>query len=387
MDFRSRDRYRQAVEELAEPTGDGQLRVALKAVERARQVAEKAPDARGAHVGYHLIGRGRRQFEKGVARDPGLRLRVRREFFRHATPGYLGSIAVGTAALVATAILYAYTRGWRGPSLALVALLALVPASELTIQLVQRIIGNLIPPRRLPRIDLDRVPASARTMVIVPTLLDSVERVEDLASHLEIQALGNLDPHIHFAILSDFADAVETRPRDADPRGGARIDAQRQARGGRRQSFFLFHRFRQWNEGRAVDGVGAQRGKIEEFNRLLRGATTRASPCRSATSRSCRRSATASPSTAIRACRALGASADRHHHAPAQSADVRSGGRPRHRGLRDPPAARQRHVHDAAGSLFARLYSGTPASSVYDRGLRHLPGPVRRRHLHRQGAL
>ena len=37
MDFRSRDRYRHAVEELAEPTGEGQLRVALKSVERARQ--------------------------------------------------------------------------------------------------------------------------------------------------------------------------------------------------------------------------------------------------------------------------------------------------------------------------------------------------------------
>src|SRR6185436_7296981 len=108
MDFRSRDRYRHAVEELAEPTGDGQLRVALKAVERARQVAEQTPDARGAHVGFHLIGRGRRQFEKGIARDPGLRLRVRREVFRHATPGYLGSVAIGTAALVAAAVVYAH---------------------------------------------------------------------------------------------------------------------------------------------------------------------------------------------------------------------------------------------------------------------------------------
>ena len=46
MDFRSRDRYRHAVEELAEPTGEGQMRVALKSVERARQVAER--DARRA---------------------------------------------------------------------------------------------------------------------------------------------------------------------------------------------------------------------------------------------------------------------------------------------------------------------------------------------------
>jgi cyclic beta-1,2-glucan synthetase len=37
MDFRSRDRYRHAVEEFADPTGDDQLRVALKSVERARR--------------------------------------------------------------------------------------------------------------------------------------------------------------------------------------------------------------------------------------------------------------------------------------------------------------------------------------------------------------
>ena len=42
MDFLSRDRQRQAVEELAEPTGEAQIRVALKAVETARQVAAQS---------------------------------------------------------------------------------------------------------------------------------------------------------------------------------------------------------------------------------------------------------------------------------------------------------------------------------------------------------
>ena len=83
--------------------------------------------------------------------------------------------------------------------LAAVVLLTLVPTSELTIQILQRLIGRFIPPRRLPRLDLARIPESARTMVIVPTILDSVERARDLVAHLEVQALGNLDPHIHFA--------------------------------------------------------------------------------------------------------------------------------------------------------------------------------------------
>ncbi len=51
MDFLSRDRYRQAVEELSEPTGEAQIRVALRAVESARQAAESGqPADLAAHV-------------------------------------------------------------------------------------------------------------------------------------------------------------------------------------------------------------------------------------------------------------------------------------------------------------------------------------------------
>ena len=278
MDFRSRDRYRHAVEELAEPTGEDQLRVARKSVERARRIGERTPDSRGAHVGYHLIGAGRRDFEQSVAWVPNLRQRVRRLFFHFATPGYLGTIAVGTAVLVGAAMAYAYVFGWRGASLAFVALLTVVPASELTIQVLQRVISFLIPPRRLPRLDFDRIPESARTMVIVPTIFDSVERVNDLVAHLEVQALGNLDPYIHFAILSDFRDAPsETQPRDDEILSAARagIEALNRRHGnGRADRFFLFHRLRQWNEREGLwMGWERKRGKIEEFNRLLRGAT------------------------------------------------------------------------------------------------------------------
>ena len=278
MDFRTRDRYRRAVEELAEPSGEGQLRLALKSVEHARQIANKAPDARAAHVGYHLIGAGRRRFEASVAWRPGITERIRRSFFRHATGAYLGGIAAGVCALVIPAVAYAYAHGWRRSWLVAVGLLALVPASELTVQILQRIISYLIPPRPLPRFDLEQVPATARTMVIVPTILTSIERADELVAHLEVQALGNVDPHIHFALLTDFPDAPsEVLPGDADILGTARagIEALNAKYGdGQANRFFLFHRFRQWNAREGLwMGWERKRGKIEEFNRLLRGAT------------------------------------------------------------------------------------------------------------------
>ncbi len=276
----SRDRYRHAVEELAEPTGEAQLRVALKAVERARQVAERTPGERSAHIGFYLIGGGRRQFERGIGWTPSLRLRIRRLFFRHATSGYLGTIALGTAGLVsyrAHTCLPMRTAA-RGSMLIWLALLAVVPASELTIQIVQRIVSDMIPPRRLPRLELSSIPDDARTMVIVPTILDSVERARGLIEHLEVQALGNHDPNLHFALLTDLRDAAtETLPRDAEILDAARsgIEAlNRKHSDGRGSRFFLFHRTRQWNRQEGLwMGWERKRGKIEEFNRLLRGAT------------------------------------------------------------------------------------------------------------------
>ncbi len=79
--------------------------------------------------------------------------------------------------------------------------------------------------------------------MVVPTLLTSVEGVERLLEHLEVLALGNLDPHVHFAILGDFADAAaRDMPEDAAILAAARsgIEALNARLGeGRGDRFFL----------------------------------------------------------------------------------------------------------------------------------------------------
>src|SRR5205814_10212586 len=220
------------------------------------------PDARNAHIGYYLIGEGRQQFEQGIGWEPSRTVRLRRAFFRHATPGYLGTIAIGTAVFVAAAVGYARAYGVTWPTMVAVALLTVVPMSELTIQILQRLIARFIPPRRLARLDLGRIPETARTMVIIPTILDSVERARDLVAHIEVQALGNLDPQIHFAILSDFTDAdADTLAPDAEILAAAAegIKARNAKHGDDGPDrCFLFHRTRQWN---AQEGLwmGAER--------------------------------------------------------------------------------------------------------------------------------
>jgi cyclic beta-1,2-glucan synthetase len=279
MDFASRDRYRHAVEELAEPTGEAQVRVALRAIESARQAFEThGIEARPAHVGFHLIAAGRPGLEVDVAYHPRFKERARRTLFRHATPFYLGSIAGLTALGVALAVVAARAHGAPAWSWPWVGALALLPASEFAVALAQRAVHRAVRPRTLPRLDLrDGVRESAQTVVIVPTLLSSIESARVLVERLEVHALANLDPRIHFALLTDFPDAAaEHLPGEEEILAAARegIEALNAhyapAVVGR---FFLFHRARRWNDSEGVwMGWERKRGKLEEFNRLLRGA-------------------------------------------------------------------------------------------------------------------
>ncbi len=280
MDFPSRDRYRQSVEELSEPTGEAQVRVALRAVESARQAGERGEGEPATHVGYHLIGGGRRDFEVDVAYSPRPKQRIRRILFARSTPFYLGSIMLVTAIGVALAV--AWSRQWGAESALLpwIGLLALIPSSHVAVLLVQKIVHRVARPRRLPRIDLQHgVPEEARTMVVVPVLLGSVAGARAHVEHLEVQALGNEDPRVHFALLTDFRDATEAeQPEDEAILAAvtAGIDALNARHGsGSRDRFYLFHRPRRWNEREGVwMGWERKRGKIEEFNALLRGGVS-----------------------------------------------------------------------------------------------------------------
>src|SRR5581483_1707068 len=97
-----------------------------------------------------------------------------------------------------------------------------------------------------------------------------------LLERLELHYLANPDPRLYFALLTDFADApAEHMPEDESLvrpalEGVRAMNARHAGEGSPR--FFVFHRRRQWDEseGRWM-GWERKRGKLHEFNRLLRG--------------------------------------------------------------------------------------------------------------------
>ncbi|WP_139556744.1 GH36-type glycosyl hydrolase domain-containing protein [Methylotetracoccus oryzae] len=277
MDFLTRDRYRHAVEDLAKRSPHTEVDIACRVIAKVRCVGENSVgNTREQEPGYHLIGAGRCAFEEAVAYRPSLKQRLLRVYVTHAAPAYLGTLAMLTLLLLALPVSAALAAGVSGFPLLLLGLFSLLPASDIAVGLVNRAIIAALPPRHLPRLELKNgVPQTLSTFVVVPTLFTSEAGVKEQVEQLEIRYLANAGGHVRFALLSDWADA----PQEAMPNDEALLNlactavAALNAKYAGGQRFFVFHRRRLWNPGEGKwMGWERKRGKLHEFNRLLRGA-------------------------------------------------------------------------------------------------------------------
>ena len=286
-DFLTRDSYRHSIEDLARHSVYSELEVAERAarhvaVERAKPDVGADPDhARRMETGFYLISKGRFEFERELGYKIALKRRFVRLYVRGAVPGYLLTILVVTALVLALPLLHSRARGLSVTGLVLIGLLAAIPASDLAIALINRAVTDSFGPRALPRLDLRTgIPVHLRTMVAVPTLLSSAPEIQEQVERLEVHYLANPDGHIHFALLSDWADAPsESLPADdellaAAVSGIAGLNKQHGPMPDGSVRFFLFHRKRTWNEAAGKwMGWERKRGKLHELNQLLRGST------------------------------------------------------------------------------------------------------------------
>jgi cyclic beta-1,2-glucan synthetase len=280
MDFDTRDRYRHVIEKIARRTFAPEHEVARAALGLAQRSFEASPhDLRKGHVGYYLIDRGMRELERLTNYRLPLNERLWRLILKRPTIGYLGSIAVLTLLIIWACLYYTNGAGASAFELAAIALLLLVPASDLALSAVNLDVTLIFKPTPLPKMEAaSPLPDTARTLVVIPTIFSDEETVRSLVEKLEVHYLANNDNNIYFALLGDFADADEQdQPEDDRLLQVASTQIEelnaRYSKDHSRSRFYLFHRLRTWNplEERWI-GWERKRGKLEEFNRLLRGA-------------------------------------------------------------------------------------------------------------------
>jgi cyclic beta-1,2-glucan synthetase len=275
MTFGTRDHYRHIVENIAKRVKRPEEEIAGEVLALTK-LADPKNDARHAHVGYFLVDEGRRVLEEKVGYTPPAGEWLYRWTHRYPNGLYFGGITLFTA--VALAVILEIVEGAPAMIQLIIALLALIPASEIGISVINQLITLLMPPRVLPKLELrdNGIPEDYLTAVVVPTLFGNVHAVEEALEHIEVQYLANRDPNLQFAILSDFTDSkTEHKPEDeeilaAATAGIKSLNAKYSNAG--EDVFFLFHRPRLWNPKQSVwMGWERKRGKLAQFNKFLRG--------------------------------------------------------------------------------------------------------------------
>lgn len=277
MEFATRDCYRHVIEHIAKQTNAIERDIAQRVIELASESRSSHPnDEYLAHVGYYLIDAGRTKLEEIVGYQPRCGERFSRAVRRNPTTFCFGLLSLLTAFILALFLLYASHVGAPTLMLAWLLMLLLIPASELALNALNTIL--IFKPSSLPKMDFGcGVPEELQTMVVVPTIFSSERTIHELLETIEAHYLANQDDHIYFALLGDWSDASQEKMPNDDALLNTAINGIKELNAryhqGSQDRFYLFHRRRQWNKSEEKwIGWERKRGKLREFNRLLRGA-------------------------------------------------------------------------------------------------------------------
>jgi cyclic beta-1,2-glucan synthetase len=281
MDYESRDVYRTRIARIAARSDFSETEVAEAAVALARE-ASKQPSVdprvslRESHVGYYIIDKGLEQLAQRTGYRAPWPQRIQDWMRRHPDEFFFPGIEILTLAIASGAVVLLTDPSYSLAFIAFAMLFLLLPSSQTAVQLTNYLVTLILPAETLSKLDFsESVPANCVTLVAVPSLLLNEKQVRTLVEDLEVRFLGNHDPNIHFALVTDLPDSREPDREDSELvtlcseliRGlNERYASQKMG------SFFLLHRHRVYNpREKSWMGWERKRGKLLDLNKLLRG--------------------------------------------------------------------------------------------------------------------
>jgi hypothetical protein len=281
MDYETRELYRKKLVSIADRSDCSEMKVAADALDLARQAQKQENEdlrvtLRDSHVGSYLVAEGATVLRQRVGFHPSLTQRLRTFLLEHPDELYLPGIAALSFTIVSGVVLL-LTPPTTSLWLVMLAILAvLLPGSQSAVQIMNYLATLMLPAQTMPKLDFSEgIPNDCITLVAIPAMLLNEKQVRKLADDLEVRYLGNQDPNIHYALLSDLPDSP-SEPREthilidlAEELIGTLNDKYAGLGMG---SFFLFHRHRIYNPRERIwMGWERKRGKLMDLNNLLRG--------------------------------------------------------------------------------------------------------------------
>lgn len=276
MTYETKVHYRKEIEKVAKKSGLSEIFIANKVLELAEKNFNKGyknieKDKR-SHIGYYLIDKGKNALLKELNIKP-------RELSTEQKKS-LYVITFFTITIAITLIIGVIMGQFIKPIYAYLVMLALyLPITEMYLQVLNYILIKKVKPKIIPKINmLNGVDNNNKTFVIIPTIVNSKEKVESLLRKLEVFYLANKTDNLYFAILGDCTtEKEECKKEDKEiietaKEGVTLLNEKYNKIEGKQDinRFQFIYRKREWSKTeQKYLGWERKRGMIHQFNNYL----------------------------------------------------------------------------------------------------------------------
>ena len=272
MDYKTKIEYRNQIKQLSKKTKISEIYIAKKCLELAQSVEDPTNHSKQTHIGYYLIDDG-----KAILLGNLQNKKIKQ--WNNESKMYMFIILKTLITLLIT-ISLAGTVYYKGKSILIAIILGIllyIPIETIVIQVIQYILGKIVKPKLIPKLDLQNgVSKGSATFVVIPSIVTSKEKVEELFRKLEVYYLANKSENIYFALLGDASTSdTEYMQFDEEIEKTGLIFSQKINEKYAENQFPKFHfiyRKRIWNEKEECYlGWERKRGLLNQFNEYILG--------------------------------------------------------------------------------------------------------------------
>ena len=264
MSYNTKDYYRSKIKEISKKTRISEIYIAKKVLEIAQS---KDKNTKEAHVGYYLI-------DKGIDELYGkLNWKKNNKFSNNLKTKLYVIWILFASILLSCAMAYLFNLKTPNTWVSIIsAIVLLIPTSEIVVQITQYILGKIVKPKLIPKMDfLNGINEENSTMVVIPTIIKSKQKVKELMRKLEVFYLANESDNLYFALLGDCSQSnkkQEDFDKEVEEAGIKQVEILNEKYSkDKKNKFYFIYRERIWNEKEnCYLGWERKRGLLNQFN-------------------------------------------------------------------------------------------------------------------------
>ena len=270
MDYKTKEDYRNKIKQISEKTKISEIYIANKVLELATKY--RGENIKKTHIGYYLIEEGKRELLKEL----GVK-NIRKKSNTQKSKKYIATINIFSIIFTLLFTLYLnYTS--KNIIVSIISGIVLyIPISQMFMQIVNYVLSKKVKPKLMPKLDFSKgIPEDYSTFVVIPTIINSKEKVKELFKKLEVYYLANKSENIYFALLGDCTSSKNERENFDEEiikvglEEVEKLNKKYKNLLEENNKFYFLYRNRTWNAGeKSFLGWERKRGLLCQFNDFI----------------------------------------------------------------------------------------------------------------------